>query len=216
MAHILTTLFPATFPALALAHFVALLSPGPDFFLIVGHAIRSRLRGAAFICAGIALGNAVYIALAVAGWAGLKQSPDLYRAMELAGAAYLAWMGFCLIRSGRAGAETNLTGNSAAVLSRKAQLGAGLASALLNPKNAIFYLTLMTGILGPGATLAQQTTAGIWMVAMVLVWDLAVAACISHKKAQTALKAKIPLIESVAGLVLLAVATGILWNAAVA
>ncbi len=30
--HTLSTLFPAVFPALALSHFVALLSPGPDFF----------------------------------------------------------------------------------------------------------------------------------------------------------------------------------------
>lgn len=31
----LSVLFPPAFPALALAHFVALLSPGPDFFLLV-------------------------------------------------------------------------------------------------------------------------------------------------------------------------------------
>lgn len=31
-------LFPSAFLALALAHFVALLSPGPDFFLLVGYA----------------------------------------------------------------------------------------------------------------------------------------------------------------------------------
>lgn len=37
-------LFPSAFLALALAHFVALLSPGPDFFLLVGYAARYRLR----------------------------------------------------------------------------------------------------------------------------------------------------------------------------
>ena len=63
-----STLIPAAFPALALAHFLALLSPGPDFFLILGHAVRHRLRGALFICLGIALGNALYICLAVSGW----------------------------------------------------------------------------------------------------------------------------------------------------
>ncbi len=31
---VIDALFPAHFPALALAHFVALLSPGPDFFLL--------------------------------------------------------------------------------------------------------------------------------------------------------------------------------------
>jgi threonine/homoserine/homoserine lactone efflux protein len=34
-------LFPSAFLALALAHFVALLSPGPDFFLLVGYAALS-------------------------------------------------------------------------------------------------------------------------------------------------------------------------------
>lgn len=33
--------FPSAFLATALAHFVALLSPGPDFFLLVGYAALS-------------------------------------------------------------------------------------------------------------------------------------------------------------------------------
>ncbi|MDU7100590.1 MAG: LysE family translocator, partial [Enterobacter sp.] len=49
--------FPSAFLALALAHFVALLSPGPDFFLLVGYAARYRLRGSAGLCVGIAAGN---------------------------------------------------------------------------------------------------------------------------------------------------------------
>ena len=50
-------LFPSAFLALALAHFVALLSPGPDFFLLVGYAARYRVRGSAGLCVGIAVGN---------------------------------------------------------------------------------------------------------------------------------------------------------------
>ncbi len=208
----LTYFFPATFLTLAAAHFVALLSPGPDFFLIVGHAVRARLRGSAFICAGIALGNAFYIALAIAGWAGLKNSPAVYRAIEVAGMAYLGWMGYLLVRSSLAGAAMAIETEGRAGLNRKQQFGAGLASALLNPKNAIFYLSLMTGIIGPGATLTQLVTAGAWMVTVVLLWDLAVAAGISHPLAQAMLKEKIPVIERIAGIVLLAVAAGILWT----
>lgn len=52
-----TTLFPPAFPALALAHFMALLSPGPDFFLLVGYAVRYRLRGSVGLCLGIAAGK---------------------------------------------------------------------------------------------------------------------------------------------------------------
>ena len=205
-------LIPAAFPALALAHFLALLSPGPDFFLILGHAVRHRLRGALFICLGIALGNALYICLAVSGWSVMRQIPALYRLMELAGAAYLAWLGFLLLRASRQSAigATSLATEAASPLSPAKQLLTGLGSALLNPKNAVFYLTLMTVILGPAATLPQQAFAGIWMTLLVFAWDAALAAAISLPGAQRALEKRIPLIEGLAGLTLAAIA---LWLA---
>ena len=91
---ILATLFPSAFPALALSHFVALLSPGPDFFLLVGYAIRYRLRGSVGLCLGIAAGNGLYIILAIIGWGILRQAPLLFTVIELLGAAYLLWIGF--------------------------------------------------------------------------------------------------------------------------
>ena len=207
-----STLIPAAFPALALAHFLALLSPGPDFFLILGHAVRHRLRGALFICLGIALGNALYICLAVSGWSVMRQMPSLYRFVELAGASYLAWLGFLLLRESRnaTSGEGSLATGEVSPLSPASQLLTGLGSALLNPKNAIFYLTLMTVILGPTATLPQQTFAGIWMTLLVFAWDAALAAAISLPGAQRALEKRIPLIEGLAGLTLGGIA---LWLA---
>ncbi len=190
-------LIPASFPALALAHFLALLSPGPDFFIVVGQAIRYRLRGTVLICVGIALGNGVYIVLAIAGWSIIRQSPAVYRSLELAGAAYLIWMGYMLVRSGRRPAS--LTAGESSLLSFRGQLLAGLASALLNPKNALFYLTLMTTIIGPEATLGQQAFCGTWMVLLVLAWDIGLAAVVAYPGMQKALARRIPLIESVAG-----------------
>lgn len=89
--HTLSTLFPAAFPALALSHFVALLSPGPDFFLLVGYAVRYRIRGSIGLCLGIAAGNALYIVLAIVGWGLLRQAPLLFLLIELLGAGYLLW-----------------------------------------------------------------------------------------------------------------------------
>jgi threonine/homoserine/homoserine lactone efflux protein len=57
--------------------------------------------------------------------------------------------------------------------SLRKQILLGLGSALLNPKNALFYLALMTALLGPDVTLLQQATCGVWMVMVVLAWDLA-------------------------------------------
>ena len=205
-----STLIPAAYPALALAHFLALLSPGPDFFLILGHAVRHRLRGALFICLGIALGNALYICLAVSGWSVMRQVPSLYRFVELAGAGYLALLGFLLLRESRnaTSGEGSLATGEVSPLSPASQMLTGLGSALLNPKNAVFYLTLMTVILGPTATLPQQTFAGIWMTLLVFAWDAALAAAISLPGAQRALEKRITLIEGMAGLTLSGIA---LW-----
>ena len=92
-------LFPSAFLALALAHFVALLSPGPDFFLLVGYAARYRLRGSAGLCLGIAAGNGLYILLVIVGWSALRQFSWLFTLIELCGALYLLWIGSHLVRS---------------------------------------------------------------------------------------------------------------------
>jgi Putative threonine efflux protein len=203
-------LFPAAFPALALAHFLALLSPGPDFFLIVGHGLRHRFRGSAFICLGIALGNALYIGLAIAGWSGLKQKPLLYRCLELAGSAYLIWMGLMLWKASRR--PFSLEARSDQALPPPAQLAAGLGSALLNPKNMIFYLTLMTVIIGAEASLSQQVAAGLWMAGVVLGWDLLLAAALTRPWTRKALQRHIPLVEKAAGGLLIGLAGAIMLN----
>lgn len=203
-----TALLPAAFAALASAHFVALISPGPDFFLIVGHAARRSWSGAAGICFGIAVGNALYIALAIAGWAGIRQNATLYNAIELAGAAYLLWLARQLFRASLKPFDNDLE-RSASALHPVRQFLAGLGSAILNPKNAVFYLTLMTVILGPAATLKQRVACGIWMVAVVLAWDLALAFCLCHRAVRAGLAKKIPWIERIAAFVLAMLAAAI-------
>ncbi|MXG35893.1 LysE family transporter, partial [Escherichia coli] len=164
-------LFPSAFLALALAHFVALLSPGPDFFLLVGYAARYRVRGSAGLCFGIAAGNGVYILLVILGWSALRQFTWLFTLIELCGALYLLWIGSHLVRSRPQALALNETQQRFPSLRKQILLGLG--SALLNPKNALFYLALMTALLGPDVTLLQQSTCGVWMVLVVLVWDLA-------------------------------------------
>ena len=55
------------FLLIATTHLLALLSPGPDFFLVLQAALRLPRRYGLAICAGIALANALYLALAVSG-----------------------------------------------------------------------------------------------------------------------------------------------------
>ncbi|NUH53944.1 LysE family translocator [Citrobacter portucalensis] len=198
---LLSVLFPSAFPALALAHFVALLSPGPDFFLLVGYAARYRMRGSAGLCVGIAFGNGLYILLAIIGWGILRQLPLLFTVIELLGALYLLWIGSLLVRS----RPQTLTGTDAQSTCPGfgKQLLLGLGSSLLNPKNALFYLALMTALLGPSVTLLQQTMSGIWMTSIVLCWDLLIVMFIGLPQIQRRLFRGILWVERIAGGVLI-------------
>ena len=203
----LSALFPSAFPALALAHFVALLSPGPDFFLLVGYAARYRLRGSAGVCSGSAAGNGLYIVLAIVGWGMARQLPLLFTLIELTGALYLLWLGSLLVRS-RPQALTGSDAGSARPGWRK-QLLLGLGSALLNPKNALFYLALMTALLGTDVTVAQQAVCGVWMTSVVLLWDLLIVTVIGLPAVRRRFTRWILWIERLAGGVLIAFGAGI-------
>ncbi|HHJ4383992.1 TPA: LysE family translocator [Citrobacter freundii] len=198
---LLSVFFPSAFPALALAHFVALLSPGPDFFLLVGYAVRYRMRGSTGLCVGIAVGNGLYILLAIIGWGILRQLPLLFTIIELLGALYLLWIGSLLIRS-RPQTLTGADARSTCPGFGK-QLLLGLGSSLLNPKNALFYLALMTALLGPSVTLLQQTMSGIWMTSVVLCWDLLIVMFIGLPQIQRRLTRGILWVERIAGGVLI-------------
>ncbi|OQD49282.1 threonine transporter RhtB [Enterobacter cancerogenus] len=204
--------FPSAFLALALAHFVALLSPGPDFFLLVGYAARYRLRGSAGLCVGIAAGNALYIVLVIIGWSTLRQFTWLFTLIELCGALYLLWIGSHLVRSRPQALALALNETHQRCPSLRKQILLGLGSALLNPKNALFYLALMTALLGPDVTLLQQATCGVWMVMVVLAWDLALVTLMGLSAIQQKLSRSLWWIERAAGVVLMGFGGWVLWR----
>ena len=126
--------FPSAFLALALAHFVALLSPGPDFscLWLRGALSAARQRG---LCVGIAAGNALYIVLVIIGWSALRQFTWLFTLIEVCGALYLLWIGSHLVRSQPQALALAETRQRCPSLIKQILLGLG--SALLNPKCAV-------------------------------------------------------------------------------
>ena len=81
------------FLLLASAHFVALLSPGPDFFLILQASLRLPLRYAISVCVGIAAANVVYLCCAVLGLEVVREMDGLMTVLRILGAIYLVFIG---------------------------------------------------------------------------------------------------------------------------
>src|SRR5512147_2402552 len=80
----------------AVAVFLAL--PGPGTFALLTSTGKGGFRAGAAATLGVIAGDQVLLWLAVAGVAALlAANPLLFQAVQYAGAAYLAWIGFKLL-----------------------------------------------------------------------------------------------------------------------
>ena len=117
--------------------------PGPGVANIVGYAVNSGRRTAFAAIAGAVAGNllAVTVSLAGAG-ALLGASPRAYRALELAGAAYLIVLGLiAVLRVPSSAVVAN--GVVGAAISPHAAFAGSIAVSALNPKSIIFFVAFV-------------------------------------------------------------------------
>ncbi|WP_312178745.1 LysE family translocator [Arthrobacter sp.] len=192
---------------MAAAHFLALLIPGVDFLLIARSAVSSGWRTASGACLGIALANGIFIAAAFSGLA-LISHPTLLGLIQTAGGLFLIFIGAAFLRSS---ARISVI-NEPAVPSNTwgKNLGLGFASGLLNPKNALFYVALASGLSSAGT--GELMLYGAWMFAVVLFWDLFVAVALGSDRALAKLTRFLPWITKAAGGFLVLLGTGMIFT----
>lgn len=203
------------FALIAGAHFLALLSPGPDFFLLVRHALVQGARAAVVASVGIALANGVFIVAAIAGFTVLRDQPIAYAVLYWSGCAYLAWLGLRFWQAGKPALPVPDAGQPTTPNTRLALPGlllSGFLSGILNPKNALFYLTLFTLMVGRDTALLWQAVCGLWMFVAVLAWDCAVSWAVGHPRIMTAFTRQLGVVHRCSALLLWLLAGGLLWN----
>ena len=190
------------FLLIASAHFMALLSPGPDFFLILQTALRMPLRYAFAVCVGIATANGVYLIIAVTCLEAVREMTTLMLILKYLGGAYLLYIGVMMLRAPLRPLENNNERHILWVKSIKRQFTMGFMSAILNPKNAIFYLSLFTVMVSSETSLFVRTLYALWMTGIVLIWDFGVAGLLGNQKIKQCLGRWIFGIEKFSGAML--------------
>ncbi|GAA1694485.1 leucine efflux protein LeuE [Nonomuraea maheshkhaliensis] len=79
--------------------FLIILLPGPNSLYVLSLAARHGVRQGYRAAAGVFVGDTVLMVLSAAGAASLlRTNPPLFAIVKYAGAAYLAWIGFQMIR----------------------------------------------------------------------------------------------------------------------
>jgi threonine/homoserine/homoserine lactone efflux protein len=125
----------------AAAALAMVLTPGPNMMYLVSRSISQGRRAGLVSLGGVAVGFAVYLAGTTLGLAALFAAvPALYTAVRLAGAGYLAWLAWKILRPGGTSvfAPADLPRDTTRRL-----FTMGLLTNLLNPKVAIMYASLI-------------------------------------------------------------------------
>ena len=159
------------FAQVAVAHLLAVASPGPDFALVLRQSLGGSRREALWTSWGIGTGILWHVAASLLGLGLLlRGSPELFNAVKLAGAGYLAWIGWQALRSrprqedGGGGREREVPG------AVRGAFVTGLLTNVLNPKATLFFVSLYAMLVDPRTSTAVQAGYGLWMAAATGLW----------------------------------------------
>lgn len=147
---------------------VSCLAPGPAALYVASNVATNGKKHIPACVGGIVIANLVYFGAAAVGIAGVMiANPALYAAVRLAGAGYLAYLGFALITS--TGGELAPNGRDARNTYRTSFSKAFLIE-IANPKALLYFSALL-----PQFVDARQAIAGQLVVysSIAVVLDVA-------------------------------------------
>ncbi len=173
------------FLLIAFVHLMAVASPGPDFAIVLRYAVRFGRQQALAASIGIGVAILLHITWSLVGIAVLIQTtPWLFKALSIAGASYLAYVGVMALKSQPPSVSEQPTDESAneKVPSAKRAFIAGFITNGLNPKATLFFLSLFAVIISPITPLMYKIGYGIYMSIATAAWFCMLSVVLTHTK----------------------------------
>jgi RhtB (resistance to homoserine/threonine) family protein len=150
---------------------LAVISPGPDFAVILRNALRSGRGPGLATALGIGCGVVLHVTYTLLGLGWLvARYAWLLTAIKYAGAAYLVWLGCSALFSRKDESGSPQIPASAARADLWQSFRNGFLCNILNPKTVLFFIALFTQVVAPGTPLAAQVGIGVYIVLTHLLW----------------------------------------------
>lgn len=142
------------------------LTPGPNMVYLVSRALCQGTRAGLMSWAGVVLGFTVHMVSAALGLTALFMAVPLgYELLKFGGALYLLWLAWQALRPG---GRSPLQPRALAPEAPRRLFTMGLLTSILNPKVALFYLSVLPQFIQPeqGPVLGQSLALGLTQVAI--------------------------------------------------
>ena len=165
------------------AALLMVLTPGPNMVYLISRSICQGRRAGVLSLFGVIAGFLVHMLAAAIGLTTLFMAvPFAYEALKWAGAAYLLYLAWQAVRPG---ARSPFEARDLPVDPPGKLFLMGFVTNLLNPKIAVFYLSIFPQFVSPehGSIFAQSIQLGLTQI----VISFAVNLCIALSAARLAL-----------------------------
>lgn len=161
-------------------HLVALISPGPDFFIVVKNSLANGRNAGILTALWIATGLSVHIGYSIL-WLGylISQSIIIFTALKVIWWCYLVWIGYQSWKSKWSSLEQQLSKTHPAKSNREA-FSNGFLTNVFNPKATLYFLSVFTTLITPDIQKSSLIMLGIILMAMTALW-FSVVACFFAK-----------------------------------
>ena len=158
----------------AIAALLLIMVPGPDQALITRNALVGGRTGGMLTVIGGVLGLTVHASAAAIGLSALLvASAQAFTVVRIAGACYLAWLGFHLLREALRFRRFPEAGKPAEATPRRSTyLRQGFLCNALNPKVALFFVTFLPQFLATdhGKAPAHALLLSVVFAGLYLAW----------------------------------------------
>lgn len=153
------------------------LTPGPNMIYLLSRSLCQGRMAGIMSWGGVVLGFSVHMLCAAVGLTALFMAiPMGYELLKVAGALYLLWLAWQGIRPG---AKSPFEPSTLPAHSPGRLFLMGLLTSVLNPKVAIFYLSVLPQFISPqaGSVLSQSLQLGTVQLLISAAVNLSVALC---------------------------------------
>jgi len=158
------------FLTIVVAHALAVASPGPDFALVLRQSLAHGRRTAVWSSLGIGCGLSIHIGYCILGVGYfLKDSAVALSTVKYLGAAYLAWVGVQALRARARTGDVDLAAGATAPTDGAAWTTGFLVN-VLNPKAALFFISLFPLAVSVTTPKLVQVGYGVWMTLATVAW----------------------------------------------
>ena len=198
------------FLTIAILHFFAVSSPGPDFIIVTRQSIRSGRTAAIFTSLGIASGILVHSFAAMTGLTYIISSnPLVFLYLKIIASIYLGYLGFISIFN--SSSITQYTSNqSTSDQNFLYSYRIGFITNILNPKAILFFITVFSIVVDSSTSVLSLGIYGAYMSIATFIWFTFISYIFTNTTLINKYRNSLPIFEKILGCILLLIASQIL------